>query len=273
MMVLNSPGPSEVERLSTAELRSRFLLTGLFETGHVHLVATGLDRLIAGGIVPAPELVLETPPELRADYFTQRREIGVINIGAPGAVIVDGVSFPVGSRECLYIGMGARDIRFRSDTPEPAVYYLLSAPAHHAWPTRLSTGRDAQILETGDCRNASRRRILRHIHEGGTESCQLVMGYTELKEGSVWNTWPAHTHQRRSEIYLYFDLNGGLVTHFLGEPEKSRHVIVRDREAVLSPPWSIHSGVGTASYRFVWGMAGENRRFEDMDAIDQSKFA
>ncbi len=272
MKLLNSPGPSECQRLTTSELRSQFLLEDLFEEGRINLVVTSLDRLIAGGIVPLAELSLEAGPELRAEVFNERRETGVINIGAPGEVVVDGFSYSVGSLECLYIGMGARDIQFKSANGS-AAYYLLSAPAHRVFPTRLLTREDASIAEIGDPRHASKRRIVRYIHEGGAQSCQLVMGYTELMEGSVWNTWPAHTHQRRSEIYLYFDLNGGLVTHFLGEPTQTRHVVVRDRQAVLSPPWSIHSGVGTSAYRFVWGMAGENRTFDDMDLIDERDFA
>ena len=270
MKTLYSPGPSEFERLTTLELRRQFLLDGLFEPGRIHLTATSLDRLIVGGAVPTPELSLEAGPELRADYFNQRRETGLINLGTPGEIVVDGSSFAVGTRECLYIGMGAREIHLRGSG---SAYYLLSAPAHREFPTRLAAHREASIAETGDARHASRRRIVRHIHEGGVQSCQLVMGYTELLEGNVWNTWPAHTHRRRSEIYLYFDTNGGLITHFLGEPTQTRHVIVRDREAVLSPPWSIHSGVGTSAYRFVWGMAGENRTFEDMDPVEEREFA
>jgi 4-deoxy-L-threo-5-hexosulose-uronate ketol-isomerase len=273
MRTFNGPGPSEFARLTTQELRRHFLIDGLFEPGQIHLAATGLDRLIAGGIVPETELALDAAPELRANYFNERRETGVINIGAPGRVVVDGSEYGLGTRECLYIGMGAREIRFGSCTGAPAVYYLLSCPAHRSFPTRIATQRDAAIVEAGDTRNASRRRIVRYIHERGVQSCQLVMGYTELAEGSVWNTWPAHTHARRSEVYLYFDCNGGLVTHLLGDPAETRHVIVRDREAVLSPSWSIHTGVGTCCYRFVWGMAGENRTFEDMDPIDQEVFA
>ena len=259
--------------MTTLELRRQFLLDGLFETGRIHLIATSLDRVIAGGIVPTRELQLQAEPELRADYFNQRRETGVINIGAPGEIVVDGLKYTVGERECLYIGMGARDILFRNGPSGAAAFYLLSCPAHREFPTRLVTRSDASIAEIGDARNASKRRIVRYIHEGGVQSCQLVMGYTELTEGSVWNSWPAHTHQRRSEVYLYFDLNGGLVTHFLGEPTRTRHVVVRDRQAVLSPPWSIHCGVGTRTYRFIWGMAGENRTFEDMDPIDELEFA
>jgi 4-deoxy-L-threo-5-hexosulose-uronate ketol-isomerase len=273
MRTFNGPGPSEFARLNTREIRREFLLDGLFQPGEIHLAATGLDRLIAGGIVPLTELVLDAAPELRANYFHERRETGVINIGAEGRVIVDGSEYVLRTRECLYIGMGAREIRFRSGEGAPAVYYLLSCAAHRRFPTRLVTHADAAIVETGDACNASRRRIVRYIHEHGVESCQLVMGYTELAEGSVWNTWPAHTHARRSEVYLYFDCNGGLVTHLLGVPDETRHVIVRDRQAVLSPPWSIHAGVGTCPYRFVWGMAGENRAFEDMDPIDQERFA
>ena len=227
--------------------------------------------MIVGGVMPATEIALEAVPELRAGYFNERRETGVLNIGGPGHIVVDGTEFEIGTRECLYIGKGARDIRFQAG--EGAVYYLVSCPAHREFPTTLVRHEGAAIVQTGDCRNASRRRIVRYIHEHGVPSCQLVMGYTELAEGSVWNTWPAHTHPRRSEIYLYFDLNGGLVTHLLGVPTETRHVIVRDRQAVLSPPWSIHSGVGTSSYRFVWGMAGENRCFEDMEPVDHETFA
>jgi 4-deoxy-L-threo-5-hexosulose-uronate ketol-isomerase len=273
MRTFNGPGPSEFARLNTQDIRREFLIDGLFEAGRIHLAATGLDRLIAAGIVPVTELVLEAVPELRARYFNERRETGVINIGDAGRVVVDGSEYLLGARECLYIGMGARDIRFQSCGGTPAVFYLLSCPAHRQLPTTLVTHADAVIVETGDIRNASKRRIARYIHEHGVQSCQLVMGYTELVEGSVWNTWPAHTHARRSEVYLYFDCNGGLITHLLGPPNETRHVIVRDREAVLSPPWSIHSGVGTCSYRFVWGMAGENRAFDDMDPIDVEEFA
>jgi 4-deoxy-L-threo-5-hexosulose-uronate ketol-isomerase len=273
MRTLNGPGPSEFARLSTQELRQHFLLDGLFEPGRIHLAATGIDRLIAGGIMPASEIVLEAAPELRAEYFNQRRETGVINIGAPGRIVVDGCTFEVGTRECLYIGMGARDIRFQSQETAPPAYYLLSCPAHRQFPTTVITHREAWIVEAGDRRAASKRRIVRYVHEHGVQSCQLVMGYTELAEGSVWNTWPAHTHSRRSEVYLYFDCNGGVVAHLLGVPTETRHIIVRERQAVLSPPWSIHSGVGTCAYRFVWGMAGENRNFEDMDPIDGDVFA
>lgn len=271
MRTFNAPGPVEFARFNTQEIRRGFLLDSLFEPGQIHLVGTGLDRMIVGGVMPATEIALEAVPELRAGYFNERRETGVLNIGGPGHIVVDGTEFEIGARECLYIGMGARDIRFQAG--EGAVYYLVSCPAHREFPTTLVRHEGAAIVQTGDCRNASRRRIVRYIHEHGVPSCQLVMGYTELAEGSVWNTWPAHTHPRRSEIYLYFDLNGGLVTHLLGVPTETRHVIVRDRQAVLSPPWSIHSGVGTSSYRFVWGMAGENRCFEDMEPVDRETFA
>ena len=270
MRTLNAPGPAEFARLNTQELRRECLVDSLFEPGRIHLVATGLDRMIVGGVMPATEIALEAESELRAGYFNERRETGVLNIGRPGRIVVDGAVFEIGTRECLYIGKAARDIWFRAGE---GVYYLISCPAHREFPTKLVRQEDATMVEVGDCRTASRRRIVRYIHEHGVQSCQLVMGYTELAEGSVWNTWPAHTHPRRSEIYLYFDLNGGLVTHLLGAPTETRHVIVRDRQAVLSPPWSIHSGVGTSSYRFVWGMAGENRCFDDMDLVDNEAFA
>ncbi len=259
--------------MTTAEIRRDFLIDNLFTPGRAELVLTDLDRLIVGGIMPDGELALPNYPELRSEYFAERRELGIINLGDAGEVAVGNTVFPVGHLECLYIGKGESSVLFRNAPGGQAAYYLLSAPAHQSFPTRLATQADASVEELGSAEHASRRKLVRYIHEGGVQSCQLVMGYTRLEPGSVWNTWPPHTHLRRSEIYLYFGLGTQTAIHFLGEPEASRHVVVRDREAVLSPPWSIHTGVGTSAYAFVWGMAGENRSFADMDPVDVTRLA
>ena len=245
--------------LSTPELRRQFLIADLFAPGEARQVETELDGMIAAGIVPA-DAPLRLEPRL-----LDRREVGLINIGGPGAVRVDGTRYELGRLDCLYIGLGAEDVEF--ETAAGAAFYLLSAPAQQTWPTVKATPADATVREIGDEANASRRRLHQYIHPGGIRSCQLVMGFTELAPGSVWNTMPAHTHERRSEIYLYFDLGDSIVVHLLGAPGSTRHVIVRDREAVLSPRWSIHTGAGTTPYRFIWGMAGENQDFDDIDAL------
>ncbi len=254
--------------MGPAELRSHFLIDGLFAPGRAEFVYTGLDRLIAGGITPDPELHLPNPADLGSDYFTQRRETGVINIGDAGEVDVGGRTFAVGPLECLYIGIEEPKIVFRTVPGGQAQFYLLSAPAHLKYPTCAAGAAQASVHHIGTQHNASRRKLVQYIHEGGIASCQLVMGYTTLEEGSVWNTWPPHTHARRSEIYLYFGVGDQPLIHLLGEPSASRHLVVRDREAVLSPPWSIHTGVGTGPYSFIWGMAGENKSFTDMDPVD-----
>ena len=254
--------------MSTQELREHFLLGDLFAPGEIRLVHTGLDRMIAGGIMPDAALPLDPPPDLRARFFHERRESGVMNIGDPGEVIVDGRHFSVGPLECVYIGRGAENILFRSLHGGQAAFYLLSCPAHRTYPVQRVGIAEAEVVQIGNAANASCRKVHRYIHQNGVESCQLVMGFTVLAPGSVWNTWPPHTHNRRSEIYLYLDLGDNLVLHLLGEPEQSRHLVVRDREAVLSPPWSMHCGAGTAAYKFIWGMAGENQQYDDMDAAD-----
>lgn len=259
--------------MTTTEIRRDFLIGGLFQPGRIEMAYTDLDRLIVGGVMPATRLALPAYPELRSAYFTETREMGVINLGDAGEIEVGGRTFPMGHLDCLYVGAGERDVVFTSSPAGQAAYYLLSAPAHRKLPTVKATATDAVVMELGLAERASRRKLVRYIHEDGIESCQLVMGYTSLEAGSVWNTWPPHTHLRRSEVYLYFGMNGETAMHFLGEPEASRHVVVREREAVLSPPWSIHTGVGTGAYSFVWGMAGENRSFDDMDPVDLARFA
>jgi len=259
--------------MTTAEVRQNLLIDGLFTKGAVELINTGLDRLIAGGIMPDRELELPASKELASSYFTEHRELGIINIGDAGEVKVGSTTFSVGPLECLYVGAGQPDVVFRNVDGGQAAFYLLSAPAHRSCPTRMASLSDATILQIGSANNASRRKLVQYIHEDGIESCQLVMGFTSMEEGSVWNTWPPHTHLRRSEIYLYFGLGENLVIHLAGDPTESRHIVVRERQAVLSPPWSVHTGAGTGPYSFIWGMAGENRTFADMDAVSLARFA
>lgn len=271
MMETRIPGdPVRVERMNTSELRQSYLLEGLFAPGEVRLFYVETDRAVVGSAVPVGgELVLAASKELASGYFTERREVGVLNLGAAGTIIVDGHEFPIGPRDGLYISRGSRDVRFRSENAaEPAQYYIVSYPAHAAHPTTLARQADAESMHLGSGAASNDRTIHKYIHAGGVRSCQLVMGITSLAEGSVWNTMPCHTHARRSEIYLYFDLKAdGFVVHLMGQPQETRHLIVRDRQAVVSPPWSIHSACGTSSYSFAWAMGGENQEFTDMDAV------
>ncbi len=265
------PDSATARTLPTDALRSRFLLTNLFVEGQVVLNVTDLDRAVVGGVVPlATSLGLKPPAALKAEYFAERRELGALNIGGSGTISVDGRPYQMAKRDVLYIGKGARDIQFASDDPKsPARYYLVSYPAHATHPTNRVTASEAQSMDTGSAEKANRRRISRYIHADGVKSGQLVMGVTVLEPGSVWNTMPAHTHGRRTEIYLYFDLPAdAIVLHLMGEPEETRSIIVRDGEVVLSPGWSIHCGCGTSSYSFCWAMGGENQDYSDMDAVD-----
>lgn len=265
-----SPDRDRYPRLTTDELRDGYLVQNLFQPGTVRLVYTDLDRAVIGGVVPMTQkLALGTSKHLAATYFAERREIGVINIGGNGTITVDGKDFALAKRDCLYIGRGSKQIEFGSVNPQVhASFYLVSYPAHAVHPTRLATGAEAQAVELGTQRDANQRTIRKYIHPGGVLSCQLVMGFTELKEGSVWNTMPPHTHGRRTEIYLYFDVApDAVVFHFMGGAEQTRSLVVRNGEAVLSPPWSIHCGAGTRNYSFIWAMGGENQEFSDMDQI------
>jgi len=257
-------------RLTTDELRAGYLVENLFQPGAARLVYTDVDRAVLGGVVPTSQnLTLETSKELAAQFFAERREIGVINIGGKGTISVDAKEFTLEKRDCLYIGRGSRRIEFASANPKaPAWFYLVSYPAHTAYPTRLATPSDAEPVRIGSQRDANQRTIYKYIHLNGIKSCQLVMGFTELNEGSVWNTMPPHTHTRRSEIYLYFDVApDAAVFHFMGSGLETRHLVVRNGEAVLSPPWSMHCGSGTRNYLFIWAMGGENQEFSDMDQI------
>jgi 4-deoxy-L-threo-5-hexosulose-uronate ketol-isomerase len=262
-----SPNPEHYRQLDTEALRSAFLIESLFRPGILDLVYTDADRAIIGSAVPTGSPInLIADAELRAAFFCERRELGVLNIGGSGSITIDGTQFDLGKLDCLYIGRGSKDISFASsDASQPAAFYLLSYPAHAVYPTVLARQADATAVELGTVADANRRTIYKYIHPGGIKSCQLVMGFTRLQEGAVWNTMPPHTHTRRSEIYVYFDLGERRVMHFMGKPQETRHLVVADRQVAISPSWSIHSGCGTGAYTFCWGMGGENQAFDDMD--------
>lgn len=265
--------PDHFKALDAEAMRSHFLVEGLFVEDRLNMVYSHIDRIIVGGVCPVRESVrLEVTKALGVDYFLQRREMGVINIGSQGTVLVDGVESVLGNKEGLYIGMGCKDISFRSsDAKSPAKFYFNSTPAHCAYPVVTVSKSNAQQVNLGSPEKSNVRTINQLIHPNVLKSCQLVMGMTELAQNSVWNTMPSHTHDRRMEVYFYFDLPGdSLVFHLIGEPGETRHIVVRNEQAVITPSWSIHSGVGTAAYTFIWGMAGENQTFTDMDDVPMS---
>lgn len=268
MELRTAASPKDVKHYTTDRLREEFLIDDLFQVDDIKLVYSHIDRIITGSAVPvkAP-LVLTAGDELRAEYFLQRREMGIINIGGKGTVTVDGTVYELENKDGLYIGMGSKDITFASvDASNPAKFYLNSAPAHTTYPTVLIKPEDCVRVELGSLETANHRTICKYILPGQVESCQLVMGMTQLKPGSVWNTMPCHTHDRRMEVYLYFDMpEDALVFHYMGEPTETRHIVMRNEQAVISPSWSIHSGSGTQAYTFIWGMVGENQDFDDMD--------
>jgi 4-deoxy-L-threo-5-hexosulose-uronate ketol-isomerase len=270
MRVLQIADELRYPHMSTAELRSTFLLDDLFEADRIKLVYVDLDRTVIGSAVPIESpLELPCPKELRATTFTERRELGVFNIGGAGAVHVDGEAHLLGNRDALYIGRGEHNISFTSnDAKAPGEFYLLSYPAHAAYPMAVVRAAEEAPLALGEPATANRRKITKLIHLEGVKSCQLVMGFTELEQGSVWNTMPPHTHMRRSEVYLYFDLPADhRVVHLMGPAGETRHLLVANKQVAISPGWSIHAGVGTASYSFCWGMGGENQVYTDMDAL------
>ncbi|WP_312418899.1 5-dehydro-4-deoxy-D-glucuronate isomerase [Epilithonimonas sp.] len=261
--------PNDAKNYTTEKLREEFLINDLFQEGEIKLVYTMYDRLIVGGAMPTDKaLKLETIDELKAENFLDRREIGIINVGGKGKVTVDGTVYELNNKEALYIGKGNKDVTFENIDGEQAYYYINSAPAHHSYPTKKITKNEAEIVELGDSKYANRRTINKLLVNSVLETCQLQMGMTELHEGSVWNTMPSHTHTRRMEAYFYFDLEEGQsISHFMGQPQETRHIFLKNRDAVISPEWSIHSGVGTSNYTFIWGMAGENMDYGDMDAV------
>lgn len=255
--------PEHVAGMGTEELRERFLVEDLFTPGEVRLVYSHQDRVIIGGAVPqGASLPLPVPPELRAEHFFDRREMGVVNIGEDAAVVVDGTTYEIRRKGCLYIGKGAKDVTFEGN----GRFYLFSAPAHAEFPTTMVNPGEGDIRKLGEQATSNSRTLNRYIHPDGIRSCQVSMGVTELNEGSMWNTMPCHTHDRRMEAYLYFDVaDDARVVHLMGRPEETRHMIVANEQAVISPSWSIHCGVGTRAYSFIWAMGGENQDFDDMD--------
>jgi 4-deoxy-L-threo-5-hexosulose-uronate ketol-isomerase len=263
--------PNEVKQFDTERLQAEFQINSLFSPNEIKLVYSHVDRFIIGGVLPVTgALQLQADKkEMAADYFLERREIGIINVGARGTITVDGTVYNMDSKDCIYIGLGAKDITFASDNAaEPAKFYFNSTPAHQTYPTVKVAISEATPTHLGSINTSNERTIYKYIHTGGVKSCQLVMGMTLLKPGNMWNTMPSHTHNRRSEVYFYFDMpEDAVVFHMMGEPQQTRHVVMRNEQAVISPSWSIHSGVGTNNYTFIWGMAGENQIFDDMDAV------
>lgn len=264
----------EVSTMTTEELRSNFLIGSLMQDDAINLTYSHYDRMIIGGIMPVTKPVnLPTYDALKAKYFLERRELGIINVGGDGEIKVNGKAYDVNKLDCLYAGRGNEKISFKSKKKDsPAKFYLLSAPAHHRYPTRLMKKEKATPMELGTLATANQRTVYKYIHLAGLKSCQLVMGLTILKEGSVWNTMPTHVHDRRMEAYFYFDVpKDQKVIHLMGEPAQTKHMVVSNEEAIISPPWSIHSGCGTSNYGFIWGMAGENSDYTDMDLVDINK--
>jgi len=268
--VLHSVHPEDFKSYQTALIRERFLVDQIVQPDQLNCAYTHYDRMIVGAANPVNN-TLELPnyDNLRADYFLERREIGIINVAGAGEVVADGQTYTLNKLDCIYIGKGVKSVTFSSkNASEPAVYFLLSSPAHKTYPTTLMTNEQAVKVKAGSAATANDRTINKYIHLEGIQSCQLVMGLTILNTGSVWNTMPAHTHDRRMECYFYFDLpQGNKIFHYMGEGQETRHILIDNYEAVVSPPWSIHSGSGTASYSFIWGMAGENLDYTDMDAL------
>ncbi|GAA4449922.1 5-dehydro-4-deoxy-D-glucuronate isomerase [Nibrella saemangeumensis] len=260
--------PNEVQQMDTDTLRRNFLIDNLFIADQTRWVLTFFDRYLTGGVMPvAGPVTLETPENLKASFFLERRELGIINVGGAGQVIADGETFELAYKEALYIGKGTQVIQFVStDGNAPAKFYLNSTPAHATYPTRKVAREQAEIVELGSMETANHRVINKLLVNSVLPTCQLQMGMTELKSGSVWNTMPAHTHDRRMEVYFYFEVpEGQAVCHFMGQPQETRHIWMQNEQAVISPNWSIHSGAGTSNYTFIWGMAGENLDYSDMD--------
>jgi len=267
--IRRTPRPQDLIGMSTQELRDTFHLSNLFVPGEISGHFTDLDRLFVAGVMPVAAAVeLPNHKETGRAFFLERRELGAINVGGAGKVIADGQTFALDKLDCAYVPMGAKSVSFVSDDAKnPAKFYVLSCPAHAAHPARMMKSADATPVHLGAQETSNKRTIYKFIHQGGIQSCQLVMGLTALEPGNVWNSFPPHTHWRRTEIYFYFDLGANVLSHFLGEPQETRHLFLHNEEVALSPNWSMHFGVGTANYKFIWGMAGENQTFDDMDQV------
>lgn len=263
--------PKEVERMNTAELRGNFLVESLLEEGKAKFLYSHYDRMVMGGIMPTDKKIdLGNYEALKSDFFLERRECGVINTGGAGKITADGETYDMAKLSCLYLSKGTKSVSFESSSADNAAkFFLFSAPAHQVLTSTLYTKEDALPVVLGSNELSNNRTIYKYIHNKGIDSCQIVMGLTVLQKCNVWNTMPAHTHDRRSEVYFYFDLPEEQgVMHFMGQPQETRHLFVQNNEAIISPPWSIHSGSGTTNYSFIWAMAGENQDFTDMDFIE-----
>lgn len=272
MDVRQSIHSAHAKQLDTSELRNEFLVPEIFKAGDITMTYSHIDRIIVGGITPLEETLkfsAELGKQIGTSYFLERREIGFINLGGEGAIDVDGTLYEVGNEEALYVGKGARVLAFTSKDPQnPAKFYFNSAPAHASFPTKKITKIEAEHVSLGSKESCNERTICKFMVPAVLETCQLTMGLTRLAPGSVWNTMPSHTHDRRMEVYMYFDIEGdNAVFHMMGEPTETRHILVHNEQAVISPSWSIHSGVGTKAYTFIWGMVGENQEFTDMDHL------
>jgi 4-deoxy-L-threo-5-hexosulose-uronate ketol-isomerase len=269
MEIRNAANPKEVCNYGTDSLREEFLIQDLFKPGTIKLVYSHIDRIIIGGACPVSPLRLEGEKELRTAFFLERREMGIINIGPPGTITVDGTLYQLNTRDGLYIGMGTKEVIFTSTDPKkPSHFYFLSTPAHHQYATQKIELGQTEATHLGSITDSNERTIHKYIHPGGVKSCQLVMGMTILEPNNVWNSMPCHTHERRMEVYFYFNLpQDAMILHLMGQPNETRHIIIHNEEAIISPSWSIHAGVGTKNYTFIWGMAGENQTFNDQDAV------
>ncbi len=263
--------PDDFKSYDTEKIRKEFLMETVMERGNIRLVYSMIERYIVGGAVPAEEdLLLEAIDPLKAQYFCERREVGVINVAGPGSIVIDGTEYKMNFKDALYIGKGSKEVIFKSeDATNPAHFYINSAPAHKEYPVKHITMADANVLHMGSLETSNERNINQLLINTTVETCQLQMGMTELKPGSVWNTMPPHMHSRRNEVYFYFNVpENQAVCHFMGQPSETRHIWMHNEQAVISPSWSIHSAAGTSNYIFIWGMAGENLDYTDQDPID-----
>jgi 4-deoxy-L-threo-5-hexosulose-uronate ketol-isomerase len=274
MQIYQAISQREAQGFNTEQLRDNFLIESIFKNNEITMYYTHYDRVVLGGVMPINSAIsLPTYDNLKSDYFLERREIGIINVGGEGEIAVDGKTFSLSKLDALYIAKGSKSVVFTSNHIEnPAQFFLFSAPGHHAYETRKMSKEEATPVNMGSPETANERTIYKYIHRDGIESCQVVMGLTVLKSGSIWNTMPAHVHDRRMEAYLYFDVKPDhRVFHLMGQPQETRHMVVANHQAILSPPWSIHSGAGTSNYSFIWAMAGENMDFTDMDFANISE--
>lgn len=270
MEVRHSRHPQEVERFNTTELRENFLVQNLFVPGEINMVYSHEDRMVVGGACPTTSpLKLEDMETLKTEYFLERRELGVVNIGGAGLVTADGKDYELGSRDCLYVAKGTKEVLFKNvDEENPAKFYILSTLAHTVLETKKMGIDEATPVHLGSVETSNKRTIYKYIHADGLQSCQLMVGMTMLEDNSLWNTMPSHVHDRRSEIYLYFDMEEDTrIFHYMGKPDETRHLVMKNEEVAISPAWSIHSGVGTGAYTFIWAMGGENYTFDDMDHV------